>query len=1034
MMRTLCRYALLLCLSLISVHLHAQNSAITGEVQDSQGAVIRGAEIRIVEQSQGTTRTVHSNETGSYNAPFLNPGPYRIYVQAPAFSTAVSDPVALTVGQTLVFNVRLRVGATQQEISVDAGSQLLNTTDASVGMVIDQKFVENIPLNGRSFQDLISMTPGVVTQSPQAGSSIGYNGDFSVNGQRTESNYYLVDGVSANIGAGNGYGSTQAANSGSIAATTALGTTQSLISVDALQEFRVESSTYSAEYGRTPGGQFSLVTRSGSNQLHGSAYDYLRNDFFDANDWFNDLYHDPKTALRQNDFGGTFGGPIMIPKLYRGQNRSFFFFSYEGLRLTQPHAATIQYVPDTSLRNHTSALQPIMNAFPLPTPNGIDYGNVAQFIQSYSLPSQIDSTSARVDHVLSSKLSIFFRMGDTPSESATRNLASLTELHLNTQSYTFGATSQFSTTVANEFRFGYARSNSLVNSTLDSFGGAVPINLANTMGLGAYSPPLAEVNLYIPGVGQALISTQGGSNKGRQWNLIDTFSLVRGSHQMKFGIDFRRIESPLTPPAVAGAAIFESATSVLTDTANVLSVYKYRDATPIFKEFAAFAQDEWHLSSRLNLSVGLRWEVNPPPTEAHGDDAYTLFGNVNDPSSLELAPQGTPLWKTTHFNFAPRVGVAWQAHNTPGWETVVRTGGGVFFDTDNEYATLGYTGLGFSANTLFFAAPIPVTATQLSFSPSATAPYTGSTVYAFPNHLQLPYTLQWNVSVQQALKKRQAITISYVASNGRRLLQDQTRSVESVNPEFSSITYLATDVTSNYQSLQAQFQRTITHGFQALASYTWSHSLDYGSTASELTLTRGNSDFDLRHNLQGGLSWDIPSTRRGGVWAAVANDWGLDTRVMARTSFPITLEGNYLTDPSTGREYYTNVDIVAGQPIYVYGSQYPGGRSLNPNAFVYPNGNDPGDAPRNFARGFGALQINLAARREFHLYEKLRLQFRAEAFNLPNRPNFGYVDPYVGDALFGQATQTLNQSLGTMASQYQQGGPRSMQFALKLLF
>jgi hypothetical protein len=203
MMRSHCRIVFAVCLCFVAARAVAQNSTITGEVQDASGAVIRGAEVRVVEQAQGTTRTVQTNSAGTYNAPFLTPGPYRVYIQAPSFSTAVSDSITLTVGQTLVFNVKLQIGSAQQEVTVDAGMQTINTTDGSVGTVIDRKFVENMPLNGRSFQDLISMTPGVVTQSPQtAGQAPGYQGDFSVNGQRTESNSYTVDGVSGNVSSG----------------------------------------------------------------------------------------------------------------------------------------------------------------------------------------------------------------------------------------------------------------------------------------------------------------------------------------------------------------------------------------------------------------------------------------------------------------------------------------------------------------------------------------------------------------------------------------------------------------------------------------------------------------------------------------------------------------------------------------------------------------------------------------------------------------------------------------------------------------
>lgn len=249
------------------------------------------------------------------------------------------------------------------------------------------------------------MTPGVVTQSPQSQSSIGVSGDFSVNGQRTESNYYTVDGVSANTGVGSGAGFPTPGTGGTLSSSTALGTTQSLISVDALQEFRVQSSTYSAAYGRSPGGQFSLVTRSGTKKFHGSGFDYLRNNYFDANNWFNNLYGTPASALRQNDFGGTFGGPIVLPFLHRARDNTFFFVSYEGLRLTQPQATSVQYVPDLAMRKQAaSVLQPILNAFPLPTPGGIDYGtattpSLAQFIQGYALPARIDSTSVRLDQI-----------------------------------------------------------------------------------------------------------------------------------------------------------------------------------------------------------------------------------------------------------------------------------------------------------------------------------------------------------------------------------------------------------------------------------------------------------------------------------------------------------------------------------------------------------------------------------------------------------------------------------------------------------
>ncbi len=1016
----------------------AQTAQVTGQVTDPQKASIPNAGVRIVDQATGVERQVKTNGTGYYVAPFLQPGHYKVFVQVHGFDTSVSNELVLTVGQSLALNFQMRVGAAQQQITVKAGSQLLNTTDASVSTVVDRKFVANMPLNGRSFQDLISMTPGVVTQSPQTSAQApGGIGDFSVNGQRTESNYYTVDGVTANVSGGNGGGVGEPSSGGTLGASTALGTTQSLVSVDALQEFRVESSTYSAEYGHSPGGQFALVTRSGTNLLHGTAFDYLRNSFFDANDWFSDHYGDTQPPLRQNDFGGTLGGPVRLPKLYNGKNRTFFFASYEGLRMDQPTPATVQYVPDLFMRQQaTSAMQPILNAFPLP--NGVDYGSaadpsLAQFIEPFSLPSAIDSTSIRVDQIVSPKLSLFFRFGDTPSHTVSRQYFARDTIKSNATTYTLGATSQLSSAITDEFRLGYAHSDSSDIGILDNFGGATPTNLIADLGGNSSATSLSQLILYYPAIGESYMAPYYGMNLSRQWNLVDTLNLSLGHHDLKIGIDYRHIKSPIVPPSLVPILEFLGPQTTLSGTPDFAEIFSHKSATPLFNETALFVQDEWKLRPRLTVSMGLRWEVDPPPTGEHGDDAYTLRGSVNVPASLTLAPRGTPLWKTNWYNFAPRLGIAWTPNVQPGRETVVRAGGGVFFDTANEIAALGYDNFGFSANQTYSGIPIPYTASDFNIPITTTPPYTG-TIIAYPPHLQAPYTLEWNTSIQQALGKNQAFTISYVGSNGRRLIGLQELSLASLNPNFGIVEYFSGGITSNYQSLQTQFQRTVARGIQALVSYTWSHSIDFGSNFNELPLQRGNSDFDVRNNLQGGISWDLPIIHSAKLTNILLDGWGLDARLNVRSAFPVTLAGNEIVDPATGSLSFGELNRVAGQPTYVYGNQYPGGKAINPAAFSLPATGISGNAPRNFVRGFGATQLNLAARREFPLHKSVGLQFRAEAFNILNHPNFGYVDPNYTDLLFGQATETLNSSLGTMASQYQQGGPRSMQFALKLHF
>ena len=1033
-----CFFFLVLLLSVAVPTIAQSSAALSGLVQDTSDAVIPNADVKLINTATGTESNSRTNKSGSFVLPSVMPGHYTLQIEREGFDTTQLTGITLNVGDNKSVVIRMKVGSTNQTVTVDGSGLAINTTDASVSTVVDRKFVANMPLNGRSFQDLISMTPGVVTQSPQAGSSIGSSGDFSVNGQRTESNYYTVDGISANIGAASGYGEPSPGSSGSLSATTALGTTQSMISVDALQEFRVESSTYSAQYGRNPGGQFSLATRSGTNEFHGAAFEYLRNDALDANDWFNNYYGDPKPALRQNDFGGTLGGPVSIPLLFSGRDRLFFFVSYEGLRLTQPQAASVLYVPDANLRETApSALQPILNAFPVQ--NGTDYpsSGLAEFIEPYSIPSRIDSTSVRLDYALSPKSSIFFRFGNTPTSSeakATSSASNLSKLTVDTRTYTAGITSQISSRLANQFRIGYAGSTATTAATLDSFGGATPINLAQAIGLGSYASPSAVFQIYDSSVGEALIETQNSYNQNRQWNITDSVDILVGKNSLKFGIDYRRVNSPFASATPEIIDEFLSSSSVLANSADYTLALKFVPASPLFNEFSAYAQDEWRVSRSVSLSTGLRWEVNPPPTGADGDDAYTLLGNINQPASLVLAPQGTRLWKTTWLNLAPRLGVAWTAHDAPGRQTVVRAGGGVFFDTGNQLAAYGFNAIGFESYAIYTGQPVPTTPSQLDFPVSAAPPYTSASIYAYPEHLQLPYTLQWNVSLEQALTASQAVTFAYVGSNGRRLLQQQQLYLNPYNSNLGTVYYIPNGVTSNYQALQVKFQRTVSRGIQALASYTWSHSIDFGSNNAALPLTRGNSDFDVRNNFQAGLSWDIPERFKGRIAGAALGGWGLDGRLIARTGFPVTLQGNYLTDPTSGSQYYSNVTLVPNEPIYLYGPHYPGGRAINPAAFTLPNGSDLGNAPRNFVRGFGEEQINVAARRTFALDKNFSLQFRAEAFNILNHPNFGYIDPALSDAQFGLATQMLNGSLGTTAAQYQQGGPRSMQFALKLQF
>ncbi len=570
---------------------------------------------------------------------------------------------------------------------------------------------------------------------------------------------------------------------------------------------------------------------------------------------------------------------------------------------------------------------------------------------------------------------------------------------------------------------------------LDSFGGATPIDLAAAMGAGSFKQVVPVISINIDGIGEPLIATDNNKNLSRQWNLVDTVSVLNGHHSLKFGVDFRHIKSVIGPPEVEPYGVFEQPQTILTGTPDIPLVFTFLQATPLFHQVALFAQDEWRAHARLSLSFGLRWEVTPPPTEQHGNDALTLRGSIGDPATLTVAPRGTSLWKTDWYDLAPRLGLAYIARNQPGRETVLRAGGGVFFDSANQVAANGFSNLGFSASASPSNVQLPFTPGQLDVPITVTAPYTSAVISAFPEHLQMPYTLEWNLSVQQALGKEQTLTVSYVAAAARRLLALQQLDLSSLNPDFGSVQYLPSGVTSNYQALQLQFQRSVAKGIQALASYTWSHTIDVGSQATETVLRRGNADFDVRNSLQAGLSWDLPAPRSTQWQNRLISGWGCRCPPLPRVlpipsllpveQSPIQAQGIstvvvwtlYRVPRSTSMAHST----LAAKPSILQPLHYRR-RTL-------------------WAMRLATSSVDLARRRSTFRSDApfpsttISLCTSAQRHSISSiTPTSATLTRAIPMPPLGLATQMLSSSLGTMASQYQQGGPRSMQFALRLTF
>src|SRR2546426_9782651 len=522
--------------------LQAQSTSanLTGRITDPSKAVIADAKIAAISADTNVRYETLTNVSGEYYLANLQPGSYRIEIETPGFKKLIKPDVILHVQDALEIDFEMMLGSASDSITVEAGAPLVNTESATVSTVVDRAFVENLPLNGRSFQTLMMLTPGVVVTA----TAFDDQGQFSVNGQRADANYFTVDGVSANFGV-TGYFPLVETAGGGLPALSVSGGTNSLVSVDAMQEFRIQTSSFAPEFGRTPGGQISIVTRPGTNDFHGTLFEHFRNSALDARDWFVNLNHLAKPEERLNDFGGVFGGPIL-------KDKTFFFFSYEGLRLRQPSSQQTA-VPDVASRQQApAAMQPYLNAFPVA--NGAAAGlGLAQFNAAYSDPSTLNAYSIRVDHVVNSKMNLFVRYNYSPSRFDERGpvssvgsvLSTVQSLTSSVQTLTVGLTELIKPRISNEVRANYSNNRVGTKFTLDNFGGAMPPPDSLLFPAG-FSSTGSLFEFVILGAG---LYRQGkeATDEQRQFNLVDNLSVTTSGHQLKFGVDYRWL-SPFSSP------------------------------------------------------------------------------------------------------------------------------------------------------------------------------------------------------------------------------------------------------------------------------------------------------------------------------------------------------------------------------------------------------------------------------------------------------------------------------------------------------
>ena len=1019
--------------SLIAAHAQSATATLNVTVVDTNGAAVPGTNVTVMNLNTASRREVMTNDDGRAGIAQLPPGPYLMTASKQNFETAQLDNVILNVGDLLGVRIQLKVGQIKATVTVPSAPSTYKES-GSVSSLVDQQFIENLPLNGRSFNALLELTPGSVL----VGANYFEPGQFSVNGQRQNANYFLVDGVSANVGISGGPQLDETSN-GSVPAFTAFGGTNGIVAEDAMQEFRIQTSTYAPEFGRSPGAQVSIVTRSGSNKFHGTAFEYLRNEAFDANDWFANSLGLRRAKLRQNDFGGVLGGPLK-------RNRTFFFFSYEGLRLLLPSVYD-SIVPTLASRQAAiPSTQPLLKAFPLP--NGTDFGNgTAQFKTTYSSPSNLNATSIRMDHVLNDEITLFGRFNYAPSFTSQRgafggvSVSQISRAWSVPTSLTVGA-QVIENRISNDLRVNYSRVRGSIEYLMDDFGGAVP---PSTDSIGPVSAtPQSSVFQVVFGQFFWLLGTQA-NNYQRQINIVDNATAATGSHQFGFGIDYRRLMPISGVHEYESHTFFNGINNAISGLASQFAVIaNFGKMFPVFTNFSAYGQDTWRMNRRLTLTYGVRWELNPPPHEANGNDPFTVQG-LDQPATATLAPHGTPLWQTTYGNFAPRIGLSYLLNEKSGQETVVRGGFGVFYDMGNGPGSQAIFGSNYpnSASKTLNNVQFPLSQSQLAPPAfSANPPY--PTLYIADPHLVLPRTYEWSFAGERSLGNAQTISATYVGAAGRRLLR---RELLQPNSLFTNVNVTRNTATSDYHALQLQFQRRLSRGLQAMASYTWSHSIDIASTESLVNtpaasidprVDRGNSDFDVRHSLAAAATYELPSPQNQFL-RALFTHWSMDSMLRVRSATPLYVIQRPIT-PLFGVFGVTRPNLIPNVPLYIYDQTLPGGKRINPAAFANAPSGQQGSLARNAVRGFPVSQVDFAVRRQFALREQLHLQLRAEFFNIFNHPNFAIITPAdrFGRPDFGRANTMLNQALGFDATglnqRYQLGGPRSIQFAAKLQF
>lgn len=1107
-------FAVLAALILVGVpaRLSAQvvGATMSGTVTDTSGGVVPDANISVKNVATGIIRLAVTNGSGLYTVPNLQPGPYEITAAASGFNTDVRKGITLNVGQELVLNFTLKAGMAAQTVEVNAAAPTVNLANATLGGINDSTTVAELPLNGRSWTDLATLQPGVHLSQDQppinAGDRVkrGLGLELTISGARPQQNNYMLDGVNINDYANAGPGSVLGGN---------LGT-------DAVAEFSILTTNYAAEYGRTSGGVISAITKTGSNQFHGSAYEFFRNDALDAANFFDNASGNGKPPLRRNQYGGSAGGPIQ-------KDKTFIFGDYEGVKQALG-STSIQNVPSSAARGGSLFYDPTAkdsngvligppdncsdptksgtctltvdpsiskflssNLIPLPNPGTVGANSNSGQYKFIALQNTLENFfTIRADHNFSEKDRIFTTYlfdkasQSEPDEYATkllhnpmlRQMVAIEENHVIT------------TNLLNSARFGFNRDN------VESPSGATVINgsRAGDTSLG-FVPGSTVGNIVIGS--DNLAGYSGGLDVAApfkfHWNSIqgyDNLFYTKGIHSMKFGVNVERLRGNTSGADFPGGQIIFNGNgrndTGLSDflsnrlagiNADVPGTVTGRGVRQTI--FGAYFQDDTHLRPNLSLNWGLRYETASIITEEAGKLANlrVLLPNVMPNTAAYPNHLGSPyIMNPTKRNFEPRVGFAWDPFKNG--KTSVAGGFGIFdvlplpvemgsgvdgsFPFDIAYSATGLASpyVPNSASPNCSTVPPPGAYCQALTAQS-------NRFYVMQFDPKRNYVMQWNMNVQRQLTPGTTLMLGYVGARGRHM-RFQADDVNMVYPNpgtlvwptpgtgtifnsFMGRTQMALfDGIYQYDGLQAQVKKAMSHGLQVEGSYTWSKNIDTGggSVASDpfrnsiSTLLwfckpcrRSLSDQDQRHNLTMNYVWDIPTpTSFGTLPKAILGNWeaGGILSIQAGTPFTVLVAGDPLGESNTDPYQYPNLTNKPGCDKPVHPQNANGYLKLE--CFAYPTGTQLGSSGRNGVIGPGLIDMDFSLFKNIpipKISEGFKAQFRTEMFNVFNRPNF--TAPNDNRVIFDTSgNYTGSAGVFTLTNTTS----RQIQFALKLIW